>query len=87
MSEVEQVFNEFWASIVMPDGEWDLEQVKKELYDYRVFMQTASEVYDHITCGAISKINTKADVIISVADDLVNELIRDALEERGLEGS
>jgi len=84
-NEVEKLFKEWWALIVMPNGEWDLEQVKKELYDYAILMGNVSEVYDHITGGAISKPNTKPEVVIAVADDLVTQMIEEAIKEAGLE--
>jgi len=77
-AEVQGVFEEFWQPIVMPNGEWNLEQVKRELYDYRRMMTSVSEVYDQITNGRISKPNTDASVVIDEADDVVNDLIREA---------
>lgn len=67
--EVEKVWNEFWKPIVEKDGEVDMDQIKKELYDFHMVMQEVSKVYDHITNGKISKLLTHADVVISEADD------------------
>lgn len=78
---VEAVFDQHWRDIIMPDGEWDLEQVKKELYDYTQFMEETSKVYDHITMGRFSKVNTSAEVIIEDVDNAINEFIREAIEE------
>jgi len=80
-AEVQKVFKEFWQDIVMPDGEWDLEQVKRELYDYAQFMEETSKVYDHITMGRVSKPNTTAEAVIAEADEVLNDLIREAIEE------
>lgn len=33
-AEVQQVYDEYWKRIVEPDGELDIEQVKKELFDF-----------------------------------------------------
>lgn len=74
--EVERVWNELWRPIVCKRGQIDVEQVKKELYDYSVFMDNAARVYCHVTGGAISKINTDPDVVIAVADDYMDELIQ-----------
>lgn len=71
---VEEKFKEWWQPIVMPDGEWDLEQVKRELYDYARMIQDVSEVYDHITRGAISKPDTLPEVVIAVADDVLSDI-------------
>ena len=39
-NEIERVWCEFWEPII----KGDMEQVKKELYDYYVFMRQAAEV-------------------------------------------
>ncbi len=61
---------EFWKDIVFnPDGSINVEQLKKELSDFSMVMETASKVYMHITDGKISKVTTLPEVIISEADD------------------
>lgn len=68
--EVENTWNEFWKPIVSnPDGSINLEQLKKELYDFRQVMNNVPEVYDHITGGTVSKILTKPSVIKDLADE------------------
>jgi len=74
-NQVQAVFEEFWQPIVMLNGEWDLEQVKRELYDYRQVMSRVSEVYEYITHGRISKPNTDPAIVIA---EVTNELIREA---------
>lgn len=80
-AEIQKVFEEFWQDIVMPNGEWDLEQVKKELYDYRQIMVSVSRVYDHITLGRITKPNTAARVVIEEADEIMNGFVYGAVSE------
>ena len=81
-NEVQKVFTEFWQEIViLPNGEWDLEQVKKELYDFHRLMRNASEVYDHVTMGRISKENTRPGVVIGEYDGVLQDLIQEAIEE------
>ena len=67
--EIEQVWKEFWLPLLEKDGKIDMEQVKKELYDFRMVMKNASKVYEHITSGKISYANTSADAVISEADN------------------
>ena len=43
----------FWNDIVAPGGVWDIEQVKRELHDYRVVMHEVGLVYDSVTWGRI----------------------------------
>ena len=54
MSDVNKVYEEFWKFIIELDGEIDFEQVKRELYDYRIVMQEVSKVYCEITDGTFS---------------------------------
>ena len=76
MSDVNKVYEEFWKFIIELDGEIDFEQVKRELYDYRIVMQEVSKVYCEITEGKFSKPNTKAEYIIEVVDEYNEELLR-----------
>lgn len=46
-----------------------------------MIMREVSIVYDSITSGKISKPNTSAFEVISVADERVEELIREAIIE------
>jgi len=78
---VEEVFRQYWQDIVMPNDEWDLEQVKKELHDYQQVMQEVSKVYTYITMNKISYPNTKADSVIGVYEDVLQDLIAEAVEE------
>lgn len=67
--EVEKVWREFWEPIVIKDSQLDLEQIKKELYDFYCAMQEVPRVYCHITGNNLSKITYKAEVVIDAADD------------------
>ena len=78
---VDVVYEEFWKDIVEKDGVLDLDQVKKELFDFLVLMRFVPKVYMHITNGQISKPNTDPDVVINMSDDVLNQCVKDALEE------
>lgn len=71
--EVERVYQEFWKGIVENNGELDLEQVKKELFDFWQVMERVPKVYMHITGGHVSKILTDPGVVMSLADDFYSE--------------
>lgn len=73
--EVEQDFREFWMPLVFKDGALDLEQVKRELFDYHAVIREVSRVYDHITNGRFSKPNTLAVYIISAAEQHYADLL------------
>jgi hypothetical protein len=78
-----KVYNDFWKGIVEnPDGTLNLDQVQRELFDFHTAMGEVGQVYDHITGGQISKVNTKASAVIAVADEHVNEIVEDELRER-----
>ncbi len=61
---------DWWGPIVCPAGEWDIEQVKRELRDYRAFLDEVSAAYCDLTGGRISKPNTAARVVISEHGDV-----------------
>lgn len=71
---------EFWHKWVYPDGA-TAEQVQAELADYHQFMGYASKVYCELTGGRISKINTLPEVVISVAQEVQQKDIEEAIAE------
>lgn len=83
---IEHFYAKHWSEIIEPGGELDMDQVKKELYDYRRMMHEVCMVYMHITNSRISKPNTMAHEVIGVADTIVEEhtleAIEDALKEK-----
>jgi len=68
-AEIEQVWRDFWVPILYRDGALDLEQLKKELLDYRTVMREVSLVYDELTGAKISKCNTNHKYVIDAAWD------------------
>lgn len=71
-------FEKWWHSIIYKeDGSVNIEQIKKELYDYNILLKNTSKVYFDITNGAISKPFTDPDVVIAIADDNYNEIALD----------
>jgi hypothetical protein len=77
--------DEFWRR-VYPDG-MDAQEILNELSDLQMMIENVSKVYDHVTGGKASKPNTDADVIKSLHDDYVNELVEEALADREEEQS
>lgn len=70
MTDYEATYEEFWKELVEVDGQINLDQVKRELHDYRVTMTEVALVYDALTEGMFSKPNTYHQYVI----DRVNEL-------------
>lgn len=73
-NDIDKTWSDFWQPIVAPTGHIDLEQLKKELSDYFVFMDSCSEVYCHVTGGRISKVNTDPKTVCAEADEYYNEI-------------
>jgi hypothetical protein len=66
----DEVYNKYWKHIVEnEDGTINLEQLKKELFDFTFVMTEVSKVYWHITGGLLSECNYKASVVIDTADE------------------
>jgi hypothetical protein len=74
---VERVWQEFWKPIVAPDGTLDVEQVKRELFDYHTTMENVPLVYDEITGGRISKQNTLASAVIGEYNAHLERMLND----------
>ncbi len=66
--EVDKTFDDFWKEIVCNEkGEFDIEKVKRELYDYSLAMECVSEVYSELTRGATSSIHADPQTVIRLA--------------------
>jgi len=74
MEDYEKAYEEHWKHLVEQDGSLNLDQVKRELYDYHCVLEEVSTVYMDITNGKFSKPNTGAQHII----DEVNRQIEEA---------
>lgn len=81
LEDYEVKYNEFWKEIIEKDGVVNIDQVKRELYDFAMMINEVSEVYCHVTNGAISKPNTSADVVIAIHNDIRTKDIEEAIAE------
>jgi hypothetical protein len=88
MEDYEKTFDAFWADIVLgPDGELNLDQVKRELHDYKMLLNEVPLVYQSVTGGVISKPNTLAREVIALADEVCEERALEYYHERTREES
>lgn len=72
----------FWSEIIcFKDGTISEANLYAELFDFFRIMNSASIVYDHVTCGRVSKPNTHHADVISVADECLENQINDAVLE------
>lgn len=77
----EDVYQEFWAGLVEVDGVVDVEQVKKELYDFYVLMCEVPKVYMHVSGSRVSKPNTMAFEVISLSDEHCTQVVEEETKE------
>jgi hypothetical protein len=76
MEDYEIVYDSFWKEIVENnDGSLNVDQVKKELFDFKNMMENVPKVFLHVTGGMISKPNTKADAVIQAFNEYVEDMI------------
>ena len=65
----DECWDKFWKRICQNDnGSIDLDQIKKELFDFYTMIDNVPKVYDHITGGRISKPLTDPQVVIDEAE-------------------
>jgi hypothetical protein len=74
-------YRAFWADLVEVDGQLDLRKVAAELHDYLYLIKELPGLYDNLTGGAISKPNTRTDVVLEYANARANRLAADAVAE------
>lgn len=76
MSEdYEQVWDDFWKDIVTnEDGSLNLDQIKRELFDFHVVLDEVPLVYVSVTGGMLSKPNYPARTVISEFENYVEQL-------------
>lgn len=80
--EVERVWREFWAPIVLRGGKVNLAQVKRELFDFRQVIESVPKVYLAVTGGRVSKPLTDPEVVIALANEATQQAIEEELADR-----
>lgn len=93
--DVEETWEEFWLPILR-EAEGDpgvafvegdylsvamLDQVKRELHDYRRWMRTWAEVADEFSGGRLSKVNYTPDVYLNAFEEAFEERLRESVAE------
>lgn len=63
--DIEQIYQDFWKDIICDaDGNINVEQLKKELYDFYVMIQEVPKVYYAVTGGILSKCLYSAETVL-----------------------
>ena len=77
-----KVYDEFWKDIIEKDGVVSMEQIKKELGDFKIFcIDQLPELYDYISNGTVSKIQTDIIHLKQFHDDACSISISDFCQE------
>lgn len=78
----EQCYDDFWKEIVEnEDGSINLDQIKKELFDFCFMMDNTAEVFCEVSGNRISKPMTPASGVICCFQDLVDETVRREIDD------
>lgn len=73
--EAEAIWKKSWSWSLTRQGVPDMGLIKNELADYYALLQEVPKVYMHVTGQRVSKPNTLASVVISLADERLNEAL------------
>lgn len=70
MKPYEKEWDDYWSKIVLDEsGIMDVEQLKKELWDYSILYHNTMEVVRELTDGMITKPQSKPETIIDVVTE------------------
>ena len=81
--DYEKNYEQHWKHIIEPDGKLDMDAIKRELSDFWNVMEQVGKVYDHVTGGRISKVNTAASAVIGEAEAYYAHLENKSAWEHG----
>jgi len=74
MQDYEETYESFWKEILEDsNGNININQLKRELHDYRMILDSVPKVYCHVTGGIVSKPLTDPSVVCSLADEHYEE--------------
>lgn len=66
----DQVYEDFWKEIICDaDGNINIEQLKKELYDFYIMIENVPKVYCEVTGGILSKPCWDAETVLTYFRD------------------
>lgn len=76
MKDYEESWESFWKEIcTKEDGSLNIDQIKRELFDYSYLMKQAARVYSEV--AGLSKTNYDATTIIKEYENKLNERFKD----------
>lgn len=81
-TDYEKQWDEFWKDLLIKNGKLDMDQIKREMFDFSNMMDSFGKVMDHVTGGMVSKPNTDPDVICGLADEHYEKWADDDFKDR-----
>ena len=82
MTDYEEVWNEFWKEIIIDkNGDINLDQIKRELYDFKELIDNVPNVYRYVTGGRLSEATYSSDVVTMFADEYYDKLISGIIKD------
>lgn len=76
-----EAYEGFWAGLVAPQGELELDLVARELHDYLVLLRAATESYGLATEGAVTDPRTAPSVVAEAVNRRVDRAFDDGAEQ------
>lgn len=77
----------FWSDIDVGGKDFDIEQAKIELVDYRFLLEQIPTVYDAVTGGLLSKPLYTAETVVDAFQDYLQRERDEAFEEGEISGA
>ena len=71
-------YEKTWKELIEVDGEINLDQVKRELFDYANLIAMATQVYFYATGGKTGNVRTMPERMVELIEERVQELIEEA---------
>ena len=82
MLKINKNYNSFWKDILEDDkGKLDMNQLKKELYDFYILIDNLSKLYVNVSGGLCSKPHTDANIVIELYEDHLNQRYQDGYND------
>lgn len=71
-----------WKKILTQDGRINLNQLKKELFDYSFLIQEAARVYHYVSGGRVFKPSQTSDEVIAAFNEYFKDKVNEEVKKR-----
>lgn len=69
MKDYEKTYEDQWLHICEPDGELNMDAVKRELHDYATVLKNVAKAYDAVTGGRVTKPMSDPGAVVSAMEE------------------